>query len=225
MKIVKLAPSQRKEGRWLIWLEDGSLLRAGQNEVADFGLYQGMELNGDTLERLKASAAEAAMKNKALNALTARPMSRRELTDKLTARPRRHADAEEGEEPERDEEALRAHADAVADRLEELGLIDDASYAVQVARHYAAKGYGERKIRDELYRRGVPKEHWDAALEGLDAPDEAIEAFLEKKLRGWMGDPKELKRASDALARRGFCWNDISAALRRYEERLEDSDL
>ena len=222
MKIMKLAPSKRKEGCWLIWLEDGSLLRVGQNEVADFGLYQGMELDEDTRARLTDSAAESAMKNKALNALTARPMSRRELTNKLTAKPRRRADPEEGEEPERDEEQLRARADAVADRLEELGLINDEVYAVQVARHYAAKGYGARKIKDELFRRGVPREYWDAALEGLDDPADAIESFLEKKLRNWNGDPKELKRASDSLARRGFSWNDISAALRHYEERVED---
>ena len=36
------------------------------------------------------------------------------------------------------------------------------------------------------------------------------------------GDPKELKRASDALARRGFSWQDISAALRRYGAQTED---
>lgn len=223
MKIVKLAPSKHKEGRWLVWLEDGSLLRVGQNEVADFGLYQGMELDGGALERLNRSAAESAMKGKALDALSVRPMSRRELTDKLTAKPRRRKfDAEDGEEPERNEEELRSRADAVADRLEELGLLNDEAYAAQVARHYAAKGYGARKIRDELFRRGVPREYWDNALEGLDDPADTIDAFLEKKLRNWTGDPKELKRASDALARRGFSWNDISAALRRYEDMTED---
>lgn len=214
MKIVKLAPSKHKEGRWLVWLEDGTLLRVGQNEVADFGLYQGMELSEAGLEELQTAAQESAMKGKALDALTSRPMSRKELVNKLTAKPRRRS--EDGDEPERDEEALRSAADAVADRLEELGLINDESYAVQVARHYAAKGYGPRKITDELYRRGVPREYWDGALEQLPEPDEAIDAFLEKKLRGWTGDPKELKRASDALARRGFSWQDISAALRRY---------
>lgn len=223
MKIVKLAPSQRREGRWLVWLEDGSLLRVGQNEVADFGLYAGMELESGTMERLKDAAAESAMKHKALNALSARPMSRRELTDKLTARPRRarRDDGEEATDPER-EEIARDTAERVADRLEELGLINDGTYAAQVARHYAAKGYGGKKIKDELYRRGVPREHWDAALEGLDDPADAIDSFLERKLRGWSGDPKELKRASDALARRGFSWQDISAALRRFGAETDD---
>ena len=36
--------------------------------------------------------------------------------------------------------------------------------ARMVVRHYAAKGYGPRKIRDELYRRGVPREFWEDAM-------------------------------------------------------------
>ena len=30
MKIEKLEPSQHKPGRWLVWFEDGSLLRVGE---------------------------------------------------------------------------------------------------------------------------------------------------------------------------------------------------
>lgn len=221
MKLVKLAPSKRKEGRWLIWLEDGTLLRVGRNEVADFGLYQGMQLSEDMLEQLNRAAAEGAMKEKALNALTARPMSRKELTNKLTAQPRRRWTKEDGDEPEQNEEELRACAGAVADRLEELGLLNDEAYAVQVVRHYSSKGFGARRIQDELFRRGVPRDCWDSALAELHDPAEAIDAFLERKLRGWTGDARELKRASDALARRGFSWSDISAALRRYEEKIE----
>ena len=52
MKIIKLTPSQHKEGRWLVWLESGELLRVSQNEVADFGLYQDLDLDADTLARL-----------------------------------------------------------------------------------------------------------------------------------------------------------------------------
>ncbi len=222
MKIMKLAPSKHKEGRWLVWLEDGSLIRVSRNEVADFGLYQDMELDEETAQALLDAAEESAMKEKALSALTVRPMSRRELTDKLTARPRRPREPEDGAEADPSGEARKARAEAVADRLEDLGLLDDGAYAVQVAQHYAAKGYGPRKIRDELFRRGVPRDCWDGAMEALPDPGSAIDAFLEKKLRDWTGDPRELKRASDALARRGYAWQDISAALGRYETRLEE---
>ena len=146
--------------------------------------------------------------------LAARPLSRKELVDKLTARPR-----------SRDKEPLadRETAQAAADRLEELGYLNDQAYAHTVAEHYAAKGCGPSRIREELYRRGVPREFWDEALEGLDAPDDAIDAFLQKKLRGAdLTDPRSYQRAADALARRGFRWEDIKDGLRRYGGAMEE---
>ena len=111
---------------------------------------------------------------------------------------------------------------AVCDRLEELGILNDAQYAQLVVRHYSAKGCGERKLRDELYRRGVPRDLWEEALTQAEDPAEAIDAFVAKKLKGAaVSDPKELKKVSDALARRGYSWSDISEALRRYDSRLE----
>ena len=69
----------------------------------------------------------------------------------------------------------------------------------------------------------MPREHWDTALEGMDDPAEAIDAFLRKKLRGAeLSDPKVRKRLSDALARRGFRWEDISAGLRRLGAEPEE---
>ena len=77
--------------------------------------------------------------------------------------------------------------------------------------------------REELYRRGVPRDCWDGALEGLSGPEEAIDAFLQKKLRGAeLSDPKVRRRAADALARRGYRWEDISAGLRRYGAEPEE---
>ncbi|MFQ6954240.1 MAG: hypothetical protein ACLRSP_01600 [Flavonifractor plautii] len=61
------------------------------------------------------------------------------------------------------------------------------------------------------------------ALEGLSGPEEAIDAFLQKKLRGAeLSDPKVRRRAADALARRGYRWEDISAGLRRYGAEPEE---
>ena len=104
-------------------------------------------------------------------------------------------------------------------------LTQAAAYAAQVVRYYSAKGYGERKLRDELYRRGIPRELWDEALEGAADPSAAIEEFLRKKWRGTLpDDPRELKKASDALARRGYSWSDIVEGLRRYGAEAESDE-
>ena len=198
MVIQELKPSKRVEGRWLAVLEDGSILRVGEGEVIDFSLYAGKELSEEEAERLQNSARRSGLKAKAIELLMRKPQSRKELGRKLL-----------------EWEASEEEADAICDRMEELGYLNEREYAGRIVRHYAGKGFGERKLRDELYRRGIPRELWEEALGQIEDNSEAIDAFLEKKLKG-SHDPKAVKKASDALARRGFHWTEISEALRRY---------
>ncbi len=199
MVIQEVKPSKRIVGRWLVVLEDGSILRVGENEVADFALYAGRELSDGEAEELQAAARRSGWKSKALDLLARKPQSRRELEKKL---------GEWG--------ADEAAAGSICDRLEELGYLNDAEYAGRIVRHYSAKGFGERKLRDELYRRGVPRELWEDAMEEAEDPAQAIDAFVAKKLAGTTPDRAALKKVSDALARRGYSWPDISDALRRF---------
>jgi len=198
MVIQELKPSRRVEGRWLAVLEDGSILRVGEDEVIDFSLYAGRELSEEEAVRLQDSVRRSGLKAKAIELLMRKPQSRKELGRKLM-----------------EWEASQEEAEAICDRMEELGYLNEAEYAGRVVRYYAAKGFGERKLRDELYRRGIPRELWEEALAQIEDNSQAIDDFLAKKLKG-NHDPKAVKRASDALARRGFSWSEISEALRRY---------
>lgn len=218
MKLVKLEPSSRVEGRWLIWLEDGSLLRVGEGDVVSFSLYAGMELNEEQLEGLKQAREKAKLKNKALTLLAARPMSQRELERKLSAKSPRKGEPQEGEEQR---QQRREMAQEVAQRMAQVGLVDDREYASTVVRHYSRKGYGPAKIRDELYRRGVPREFWDEAMEERDQGDDKLRALVEKKLRGAAPTREELKKVSAYLARRGFGWEEISRVLSQVEQEAE----
>ena len=198
MVIQELKPSKRVKGRWLAVLEDGCILRVGENEVIDFTLYAGKELTADEAEALQQAARSSGLKEKTIELLTRKPMSRRETEQKLRA-------WEAGEE----------ETAAICDRMEELGLLNDAEYARRLVRHYSAKGYGERRLKDELYRRGISREYWDEALSQAGDNGAALDAFLEKKLAGREVDRKELKKVTDALARRGFSWPEIDEAVRR----------
>ena len=205
MVIRELKPSQRVEGRWLAILEDNTILRLGEDQVIDFALYAGKELNEEESAALQESARRSALKGKAIELLSRKPQSRRELSRKLT-----------------EWEASEQETAAICDRMEELGYLNDAEYAARVVRHYSARGFGVRKLRDELYRRGVPRDLWDEALEQAQVSGDAIDAFVAKKLAGKNPDRKELKKVSDALTRRGFSWSDISAALDRYAAQCDD---
>ena len=204
MVIQELKPSQRVQGRWLAMLEDGSILRVGQQEIADFALYAGRELTEEEAAALTAGLRSRQMRDRALELLSRKPQSRRELTRKLN---------EWGAGPE--------EADAVCDRMEELGYLNEAAYAARIVEVYSARGFGEKKLRDELYRRGVPREEWDEALARVGDATQAIDDFLQKKLTGWTGDRKQLQKVTAALARRGFSWSDIRDALARYETGID----
>ena len=204
MVIQELKPSKHVEGRWLAVLEDGSILRIGEGEVVGFALYAGKVLSEEEAVQLQDAARRSDIKKRAIELLMRKPQSRKELGRKLS---------EWG--------ATEEESAALCGRLEELGYLNEGEYAGQIVRHYAAKGFGERKLRDELYRRGIPRELWDEALEQAGDSAQAIDAFLEKKLKGGR-DPGAVKKASDALARRGFSWSEISDALRRYGMEAED---
>ena len=205
MVIQELKPSLRIKGRWLAVLEDGSILRIGENQVVDFALYTGKELSEEEAEALQGSAQRQQRKEKALELLARKPQSRRELEKKLT-----QWGAEEDE------------VQTVCDRMEQLGYLNDAEYAARVVRHYSAKGFGPGKLRDELYRRGVPRDLWQEAMDQAENPAQSIDAFVAKKLAGKTADRQTLKKVSDALARRGYHWPDINDALRRYGAETEE---
>lgn len=232
MKIEKLEPSQHRQGRWLVWLEDASLVRVGEGDVVALGLYAGKELTAAEGEALAAAGERSKLMERAVGLLAQRPMSRKELLDKLCAPPRqkrekypydRLDDGPDLELLQARKEALAQRAGEVADRLTDLGLLDDGEYARTVVRHYAAKGYGPRKIRDELYRRGVPREFWEEAMEEREPDEGQIDKLVRQKLRGAEPTRENLKKVSDYLARRGYGWEEISAALERYKkEQLWD---
>lgn len=230
MRIEKLEPSKHKEGRWLVWLDDASCVRVGEGDVVSLGLYAGRELSDAEGEALCAAGERSRLMERAVGLLSLRPMSRKELLDKLCAPPRQ----KRGKYPydklddgpgqpllQAQREALRGRAEEVADRLAGLGLLNDGEYARTVVRHYAAKGYGPRKLRDELYRRGVPRELWEEAMGEREPDGDQVLALARQKLRGAEPTRENLKKASDYLARRGYGWEEISSALDRIREEWE----
>ena len=106
--------------------------------------------------------------------------------------------------------------------LVDLGYINDSDYAAQIVKHYSGKGYGQSRIRDELYKRGIPRDLWDDRLGELNDEemyDAALE-FLVKKLRE-SKDKDDLRRASETLVRRGFSYDEARTVINKYIETAE----
>ena len=208
MRIERIEKSKHKQERVLVFLEGGDLLRITGAELLRFGLYKGMDLSPALVVELQAAAQQSQLKQTAARMASGRMLSKKEVQHRLTKKG-----------------ATEEQAADTADWLETLGAVDDEGYAGVIVRHYGAMGYGPGRVKQELHRRGVPRELWDEALEGAADPSAAIEEFLRKKWRGTLpDDPRELKKASDALARRGYSWSDIVEGLRRYGAEAESDE-
>ncbi|MBE7018186.1 MAG: regulatory protein RecX [Ruminococcaceae bacterium] len=185
---------------------DGCSMKMGLAVIADFSLFTGRELSDEEFAAVSEAAGLGRAKERALRIIGARPLSERELYDKLI---------EKGES--------EYHAAAVVARFIELGLINDAEYARMLVRHYAAKGYGVRRVKDELYRHKVGRDHWEDALEEMPETDDTLDKLLASRMRGAnISDKTAVKKAADALLRRGYSWEEIRSALYRYESNFEE---
>ena len=190
--------------QFLARFDNGEEIRTTLNVVADLDLYSGKTFSPEAFEAMKSASGLSKCKQRALRIIGARPMSSKELTDRLK---------EKGETPENAEQTVQW--------LLELRLLNDAEYAAMCVRHYAAKGYGPGKIRNEFYRRGIPKELWDDALLSMPEQEDQIDRLLRKKLRAPTPDRDALRKAADYLFRRGFHREEIQAAIQRYCDESE----
>lgn len=195
---------QTSAERASIELDTGEEIKASLSLIAELRLYAGKMLEEQELEALRSSAGLALCKTRAVELLSYRPMSAKELRDKLQ---------QKGEAPE--------NAEAAVAWLQEKGLLDDGRYAGMVVRHYAGKGYGQGRIRQELQRRGIPRDLREEALEQLPEQEDKIASFLRSRLRD-PEDRAQVQKVSAALIRRGFSWEEIRAALARFQADGED---
>ena len=114
-------------------------------------------------------------------------------------------------------------AKSAADRMEELGLLDDAACGRQLAGELLGrKGFSSSRARLELCRKGVdPALAEEIVGELAPPPEEKIRQLLQKKYPLAARDEKQRRRAVNALQRMGYRLPEIRQALRCLDETIE----
>ena len=204
MRVEAIEQTRSPQGKLRVRFDNGESLLILPAAIAELGLYAGMELPDATMDSIKETCGAASARERAVRIVSAASVTKTELQRRLV---------QKGETEEHAEEAVAW--------LSELHLLDDRQTAAQIVRSGAARGYGAARIRQMLYEKRVPKELWDEALEQLPPQDDAIDLFLQRRFRGKTPDRTEIKRATDALLRRGHSWEDIRRALSRYASEEE----
>ena len=191
-------------GRMSVVFEDESEVKSTLAVISDLRLFTGRELDEEQMKELKELSTRSIAREKALEYISRRRMSCKELERKML---------DKGYEEET--------AAYCVNWLLENRFLDDESYAGAVVRHYVAKGYGPGRIRAELSRRGIERELWDRALDEMPEDTSKIDKFIASRLTD-PEDRDQVRKISAALYRRGHSWEDIRRALRRFSAECED---
>lgn len=194
-RIESIAQKPDGAGRYLVKFSDETSMRLYRQTVEDFGLYTGLELSGEEMENLRANAGAVSAKMRAVRIVSAANVSKKDLHRRLI---------QKGETPEQAKEAVQW--------LSDMNLLDDGQTARQVVQSCITKGYGVARARQALYEKQIPKRYWEEALEGYPDQSERILAYLKSKITS-REDPREVKRAVDALLRRGHSYRQIRSCL------------
>jgi regulatory protein len=118
-------------------------------------------------------------------------------------------------------------ADQVLDRMESVGLVDDAAFARDwVESRQQRRHLSKSALRRELQTKGVDRDQIDQAVADVESDDElaAAEALAAKKLRTMDGLAREVqyRRLAGVLARRGFGSGVTSTVLSRVLDPQQD---
>lgn len=140
----------------------------------------------------------------------------------LTAAPRSRSQLEQALRRRNCPEEVAA---AVLDRMEQVGLVDDAAYAGMLVRsQQAGRGLARRALRQELRTKGVDDDTAAAALADLDphAEEERARELVAKRLRSMHGlEPHvQTRRLAGMLARKGY---DAEVSMRVVREAVRDA--
>jgi len=181
------------------------------------GIKSGSEVTPEQLEELLTESARRKMMNKALDLLSLRDYSRRELSDKLVTKA-----WEKKEQKDMDLGSLKQQASDICDRLEELGLLNEERFARSYVDELIRRKHLSRSgLRTALIQKGVQRDIIETVLEEVDVdPVEQIRELLATKFKTRdLSDEKQKTRTVNALLRLGYRYNEIHAAM---GDQLED---
>lgn len=204
MRIDAIKSEPDRAGRYWVTFSDGSRLGLYRQTVEDYALYAGRELSQKEWVPLQESMGQMSAKMRAVRIVAASAVSKKDLQQRLV---------QKGEDPQQAVEAVAW--------MEQMHLVDDAETARQIVSRCAYKGYGIARAKQALYEKKIPKKYWDEVLADYPDQTECILSFLRSKLDDTT-DQKQIKKAIDALLRRGHSYSEIRTALSRMALEAEE---
>ena len=202
MLITKLEYQKKDKGRVNVYVDEKFAVGLGANDVIKLGIFKGQEISSQQLQKIISESEFGKMFNSALNFLSFRPRSEWEIRQRLKKK-----------DP-------GAAQDDVIQKLRAIGQIDDEAFCRWfIEQRTTFKPKGERALKYELARKGIPKEIISKVFETQEkgvSDFELATRIVKKKF----GDKFDKERIQRFLASRGFDLNVIEEVVQKvYNNR------
>jgi regulatory protein len=199
MIVTAIKQQVKRKDRYSVYIDGAYSFSLSEAGLIESRLASGQELSEAELRDLQKAAGLDKAYGNALRYVAMRPRSEWELMDYFR---RKGIDAEYG-----------AH---IAGRLRSVGLLDDLAFArAWVANRRLLKSVSKRRLRQELQQKHIAAAIADQVLAEDDTDERTALTELIAKKRSRYPDEQKLMQY---LARQGFGFDDIKAALHVPEE-------
>lgn len=201
---------QRNKKRVNVFLDEKFAFGLELETVASLGLKKGQILTPPQVGKLFFDSFFEKLYNRALNYLSYRPRSEKEVKDYLYKRLYKLKKLDKALKEKLKEKVLK--------KLKKKKLLDDSEFAAWwVNQRLDFKFFGKQKLRTELIIKGIKREIIDSVLAEIDQTEllELAKKLLQKKKKVYQKlKPRELRqKLINHLQRRGFSWEIIKTAI------------
>ena len=195
MIITKISPAVKTAGRYNIFVDDSYSFSLDETQLVSLGFKKGDEIDEDELARLKNESEFGKSYIRAVDLISRRLRSEKELRDYAWQKQWTHTTT-----------------DRVIERLRDRGYLNDERFAESFVRSRAnTRNFSAKRMKVELQKKGIKPEIITTAMATSDEYDEsaALNTLIMKK-RNKYDDERKLIAY---LARQGFSYDDIRRAL------------
>ena len=197
MRISKVSPAVKTAGRYNIYVDGKYSFSLDELQLVQSGLHSGLEISEAQLEQLKSESDFGKNYIRAVDLISRRLRSEREIRDYAFRK-----------------QWTKSNTERVIERLKARGYLDDRRFAELFfsSRHQSGR-YSLKRIRLDLVKKGIDSDIIDDLCRA-NGDSAALLKLINKRINKYDDENKLIAY----LARNGFRYDDIKAALDRYHQ-------
>ena len=206
MKVTEISPQKNNKHRISVFVDGKYAFSLDETDAVRLKIKVGRELTERDIENCIMESGYSKARELAFDILSRKPVTKKELGEKLTQKGY--------------DEAIVCE---VTEELSELGYLDDEEYARLYLESCRAKLWGDKKIRYEMHQKGISDDIVSMVIEencDEDETDEIVRTIIAKYASSDLTDIKTKAKVTRYLASRGFDFSLINTCIHKAIEEV-----